>query len=130
MRVSAVAAESTPVEARPEPRLFKAAHEFEAQLMKELLAPMVHAASTDDESDSGSAGALGDFAGQALGEAISLRGGLGIADSILRQLAPAESGSGRTSSSGGTERGGWHAVGNSPHVARSSADKEAQEGWV
>lgn len=130
MRVSAVAAESTPVQAHPEPRLYKAAHEFEAQLMKELLAPMVHAAGTDEESDSGSAGALGDFAGQALGEAISLRGGLGIADSILRQLAPAESGSERTSDPARMKRVAWQTVGDSPHPTRSSADNFAQEGWV
>lgn len=128
MRVSGVAAESTPVEAHPEPRLFKAAHEFEAQLMKELLAPMVHAAGTDDESESGSVGALGDFAGEALAQAISLRGGLGIADSILRQLAPA--GSQRASDPGSMERNGWQSVTDTPHVSPDFVDEEAQEDWA
>jgi Rod binding domain-containing protein len=71
----------------PQPRLVKAAHEFEAQLMKELLSPMTHAASMEDDSDSGCAGAMADFASEALGQALSARGGLGIATSIIRKLS-------------------------------------------
>jgi Rod binding domain-containing protein len=89
----------------PNPKLVKAAHEFEAQMMKELLQPMTGANSDVDAlsgdadesgdsglalgSGSGSGGALADFASQALGEALSERGGFGIADKIIHQLTPA-----------------------------------------
>ncbi len=74
----------------PQPRLVRAAHEFEAQMMKELLKPMSSSSGlTGDESDSssGSGGALGEFAQEALGRALSERGGFGIASSIVRQLS-------------------------------------------
>ena len=74
-----------------QPRLVQAAHEFEAQMMKELLKPMTSGAGVDgDESDSGSGGALADFATEALGQSLSKSGGLGIAASILRSLSPHE----------------------------------------
>jgi Rod binding domain-containing protein len=76
------------------PRLVNAAHEFEAQMMKELLKPMAAGATdplTGEESgedeDSGSGGALGEFATEALGRALSERGGLGIANKIIGQLS-------------------------------------------
>jgi Rod binding domain-containing protein len=77
----------------PNPKLVHAAHEFEAQMMKELLAPMT---GEDDAADSGlalgsgsgSGGALADFASEALGQALSERGGFGIANRIVHQLAP------------------------------------------
>ena len=73
-------------------RLVRAAQEFEAQMMKELLKPMMgRDALTGDESETdggaGSAGALGDFAAEALGQAVSRRGGFGIADRILHDLS-------------------------------------------
>jgi len=76
----------------PQPRLVRAAHEFEAQMMKELLAPMTgHSALTGGEDDSdadlGSGGALGEFATEALGRALSERGGFGIAEHIVRDLS-------------------------------------------
>ena len=72
-----------------QPRLVQAAHEFEAQMMKELLKPMTSGACVDgDESSSG--GALADFATEALGQSLSKSGGLGIAASILRSLSPHE----------------------------------------
>lgn len=83
----------------PPPRLVKAAHEFEAQLMKELMAPLTRGASVpgvggagtgdEDEQDSGSAGALGEFAAEALGQALSAAGGFGIANRILGEIGPA-----------------------------------------
>jgi Rod binding domain-containing protein len=88
----------------PSPKLVHAAHEFEAQMMKELLAPMTGSdplfGDPDDDdggsglalgSGSGSGGALADFASQALGQALSERGGFGIANKIIRQLTPASS---------------------------------------
>lgn len=78
----------------PPPRLVEAAHEFEAQMMKELLIPMTRGSSMDgDETDSKSIGTLADFATEALGQALSESGGLGIATSILRRLSPYETSS-------------------------------------
>lgn len=71
----------------PSPHLVKAAHEFEAAMMKELLAPMIPGQEGED-TEGGSGSALSQFAGEALGKAISERGGFGIANSILKQLAP------------------------------------------
>ncbi|HUY93761.1 MAG TPA: hypothetical protein VMU71_00635 [Terracidiphilus sp.] len=74
------------------PRLVRAAHEFEAMMMKELLKPMT-AGNTltgeDDGSDdgSGSGGALAEFASEALGRALSAQGGFGIADRIVQDLS-------------------------------------------
>jgi Rod binding domain-containing protein len=73
----------------PQSRLVEAAHEFEAQMMKELLKPLTGGTTMDgNESDSGSGLALGDFATDALGQSLSRSGGLGIATSILRSLSP------------------------------------------
>ena len=70
------------------PRLVKAAHEFEAQMMKELLKPMTESRSfTGDDEDSGSAGIMSGFASEALGRSLSEQGGFGIANNILRTLS-------------------------------------------
>jgi len=72
----------------PQPRLVRAAHEFEAQMMKELLKPMTGPdALTGEDSDSGSGGTLGEFASEALGRALSEHGGFGIANRIVGQLS-------------------------------------------
>jgi Rod binding domain-containing protein len=73
----------------PEPRLVRAAHEFEAQMMKELLKPLTSDSGLmgDEDGGAGSSGALGEFAGEALGRALSERGGLGIATSIVHELS-------------------------------------------
>lgn len=74
---------------RPEPRLAKAAQEFEACLMKELLRPMQQQSALfgKDEDSSGSNDALGSFASDALAGAISARGGFGIAHQIVEHIA-------------------------------------------
>jgi Rod binding domain-containing protein len=72
------------------PRLVRAAHEFEGQLMEQLLKPMTDSDGLTGESVSGSAGALGSFASEALGQALSQEGGLGLADEIIRNLTPHE----------------------------------------
>jgi Rod binding domain-containing protein len=80
--------------AAPQPRLVRAAHEFEAQMMKELLKPMTNNSSlTGDEGDSssGSGGALGQFASEALGRALSDQGGFGIARQIVHELSSVKS---------------------------------------
>lgn len=70
----------------PSPKLVSAAHEFEAQMMKELMAPLEPGHDLLGGEDEGSSSALSSFAGEALGKAISEHGGLGIAKSILHQL--------------------------------------------
>jgi Rod binding domain-containing protein len=81
----------------PSPKLVQAAHEFEGQMMKELLGPMTNgdALTGAEDGDSGlgsgsgtgSTGALGEFASEALGKALSERGGFGIADRIVKELS-------------------------------------------
>ncbi len=81
----------------PSPRLVKAAHEFEGQMMKELFEPLIAGDSLTGAEDgdsalggssgSGSTGALGEFASEALGKALSDRGGFGIADRIVKELS-------------------------------------------
>ena len=88
---------ATAEQSAPSPRLVQAAHEFEGQMMKELLAPMMDGdaltgaedpgADLSGGSDGGSTGALGEFASEALGRALSERGGLGIADRIVKELS-------------------------------------------
>ncbi len=76
-------------QAAPPPRLVHAAHEFEAQMMQELLKPMTKGNGLDGEDGtaSGSGSALGEFASEALGRALSDRGGFGIANGIIRELS-------------------------------------------
>jgi Rod binding domain-containing protein len=71
------------------PRLVSAAHQFEASMMKELLAPLQPGKDGmfDDEESNNSNAALTEFASEALGKAISEHGGLGIATRILQQLS-------------------------------------------
>jgi Rod binding domain-containing protein len=78
-----------------QPRLVNAAHEFEAQMMKELLKPMTGSNGLDGEdgdSATGSGGALGEFASESLGRALSERGGFGIATGIVDQLSHSSNG--------------------------------------
>jgi Rod binding domain-containing protein len=79
-------------EGAPSPRLVRAAHEFEGQIMKELLKPMTDGdglTGVDDDTDSGagSGGALGEFASETLGQGLSERGGFGIANRIIQELS-------------------------------------------
>ena len=70
------------------PRLIQAAHEFEGQMLKELLKPLTAAGGLGgDGSEVNSSGILGEFASEALGKALSERHGFGIADHILNQLS-------------------------------------------
>jgi Rod binding domain-containing protein len=71
-----------------QPRLIRAAHEFEGQMLKELLKPLTATDGlTGEASDAGSGGILGEFASEALGKALSEQGGFGIADRILGQVS-------------------------------------------
>ena len=109
MQVTGAAASSSAQQGpiAPQPRLARAAHEFEAQMMKELLKPMTDSdglGGDADESGSGSNGAQGEFATEALGRALSEQGGLGIATSIVHSLSHA---------------------GNSPHAAQVTGNPHA-----
>jgi Rod binding domain-containing protein len=85
---AAGAAQST-TNSAPQPRLVHAAHEFEAQMMQELLKPMTSGNGLDGEDGtaSGAGSTLSEFASEALGKALSERGGFGIASSIIHQLS-------------------------------------------
>ena len=88
--VGALKAESTVSQGTPQPRLVRAAHEFEAQMMKELLKPMTSGdALTEENGDptTGSEGALGEYASEALGRSLSEHGGFGIANRIIADLS-------------------------------------------
>lgn len=70
-----------------EPRLVRAAHEFEAQMMKELLKPMTEADALFADSDGNETGVMGEFATESLAGALSAGGGFGIADRIVHSLS-------------------------------------------
>ncbi len=73
-----------------EPRLVSAAHEFEAQMMKELLDPLVTgdtSAEVDGDAGLGLHSAIGSFAGEALGRALSSHGGFGIATNVIKSFS-------------------------------------------
>lgn len=79
----------------PQPRLVRAAHEFEAQMMKELMKPLTGGeADEDGDGAGGTTRALGQFAAESLGKALSEHGGLGIAKSIVSSLSHRGTGSG------------------------------------
>lgn len=80
----------------PQPRLIRAAHEFEAQMLKELLQPMTgNDELTGEDEQAGDAGtnrALGEFASEALGRALSQGKGFGLAERIVHDLSHSGSG--------------------------------------
>ena len=82
--------------ARLQPRLVKAAHEFEAQLMKELLQPMTGLGlwTGEEDSNAGGNGTWGEFAAESLAGALSTRGGVGIANRIVAELSHSGNGAG------------------------------------
>lgn len=73
-----------------EPRVVKAARDFEAMMLKELLAPLM---TGSEEDDSGSEGALRGFAAESLGRSLSISGGFGIADRLVATLSHSGNGS-------------------------------------
>jgi len=68
----------------PQPRLVSAAHEFEAQMMKELLRPMT---SGDEDGEDKGVGTMGEFASESLAGALSAHGGFGISTRIVHELS-------------------------------------------
>jgi len=86
-----------PVETPSKLRLDSAAHEFEAQMMKELIKPVTRI-DVQDASESG--GALTEFAGEALGQALSRAGGFGIAERLIARLSQFDTVDGQASKPG------------------------------
>lgn len=82
-----VAVETSTHSAVSENRLRLAAHEFEGQLLQELLKPMASDALAGDGDGEDAGGVLGEFAAEALGRGLSERGGLGIANRLVAQLS-------------------------------------------
>lgn len=69
-------------------RLGRAAQEFEAQMMKELLKPMTgQDGIAGEQADGGDGGVLGEYSTEALAQAISRQGGFGIANRIAMELS-------------------------------------------
>jgi len=88
MSVSGTGSETNaPDRSASEPRLVKAAHQFEAMMMKELLAPMSRGSSLIEDSSGEETGIQGEFATESLAGALSAGGGLGIADRIVHSLS-------------------------------------------
>lgn len=75
----------------PSPRLVKAAHEFEAMMMKELVHPMVNSGGLfgeeDNDTAAGSGNALSEYSAEALANSLSQYGGFGMADRIVADLS-------------------------------------------
>jgi Rod binding domain-containing protein len=70
------------------PRLVRSAHEFEGQIMKELLEPLLaREGESGEDDDSGAGSTLSEFGAEALGRGLSQRGGFGIADRIIHDLS-------------------------------------------
>ena len=83
-------------------RLVESAHEFEAQMMKELIQPMLKTDQAEDDAEF--EGALGQFAGESLGRSLSRAGGFGIANRIISNLSRTETGCLSESGPGKCER--------------------------
>ncbi len=107
------------------PRLQKAAQEFEANFLQELLKPLkqdplfaggdgLGGGDSADGEMSGSLGTVDSLGTQALADALAKAGGLGIAKHILAQMAPVEAAneakaneaSGKGSQSGASPKNG------------------------
>lgn len=92
MDATGAIAAGSPVMVSP-PRLVRAAHEFESQMMKELLEKMTDGGAFLGDGEEGSSSqALGQFAADALGRGLSERGGFGIATRIVAELSQSGSG--------------------------------------
>ena len=98
---SLVQSRSASAAAQASPRLRKAAQEFEANFLQELLKPLKEDplfAGSDglggsdgaDGTMSGSLGTVDSLGTEALADALAAAGGLGIAQHVLAQMAPIE----------------------------------------
>ncbi len=74
----------------PSPKLVKAAHEFEAILLQNWMEKMNHSFLGNDSSLDPAHDTVSSLGTQAIATALAARGGIGIANMILRQLAGKE----------------------------------------
>jgi len=74
-------------EAAPSPKLVKAAHEFEAMLLQSWLEKMNQSFVGESGSLDPAHDTVSGLGTQAIAQALSAKGGIGIAKMILRQLA-------------------------------------------
>ncbi len=97
MRIAGIEANAGPVRAGTHepvasPKLERAAHQFEAALLGELLKPLREPSAFSDKSgdddDSGSQGSMRSYGTEAVAQALSERGGVGIARLVMQRLAP------------------------------------------
>jgi Rod binding domain-containing protein len=70
-----------------ESRLGRAAHQFEAMMMKELLEPVSRPSALFEDGNEGGSGVLGQFASESLAGALSAGGGFGIAERIVHSIS-------------------------------------------
>jgi len=82
MNVEAIGTGAAPAE---DTKLAKAAGDFEALLLSELLKPLQESASLSDEPDAATGTAMG-MAGEQFAQAIARRGGLGVGRLVLEAL--------------------------------------------
>jgi Rod binding domain-containing protein len=115
-RIQAIESTDAPVGTERRARLKKAAGEFEAQMMSELLKPMQNdPLFADGEDLGGSSATIQGMASQALGQAMAAHGGIGIAAKVMHSVStrsekiPAVAASGFTS--GGYSRTGKQVTG-------------------
>lgn len=71
----------------PEPRLERAAHQFEAMMLKELLAPVTRGIALLGNSEENGAPVLSEFASECMAGALSSAGGMGIAERIVQAVS-------------------------------------------
>lgn len=71
----------------PDPRLKQAAREFEAAMMKELVAPMSQPSALFENGGADEMGVMGEYAAESLARGLSSRGGIGIADRIVHAFS-------------------------------------------
>lgn len=76
-------------------KLVEAAHEFEAQMLKELLKPMTSNVAEESDGALGAHDGFVELAAESLGRGLSNRGGIGIADRVIRSLSHSETGQGK-----------------------------------
>lgn len=90
-----------PAHAAASPQLVKAANEFEANFLGELLKPMredplfgegsgLGGDSLGNDGPGGAMGTIGNLASEAFAQALAKQGGLGIAKQVLAELGPVE----------------------------------------
>jgi Rod binding domain-containing protein len=87
-RIQTIESASTSVETERKSRLKKAAGEFEAQMMSELLKPMQSdPLFAESEDANGSSATIQGMATQALGQAMAAQGGIGIAAKVMHSVS-------------------------------------------